>query len=563
MRAGFPLADVARVARQLALAPGADRVAAVMEDASVVAPDTVEAVLDGAARFAQDVLGPLNDAMDAVGCKLVDGRVVTVPGHQQAWSDYVAAGWPTIEAAPEVGGQGMPLALTFAAQALFDRACPAFGMLPVPQRSAAKLIGAYGDSETKAEWLPELASGSCGATICVSEVEAGSDLRRIRTRARMDEQGRWSVTGEKCWISFGDHDLTERVGHCVLARAPMPDGREGPTLFLVPSVRQDGARNAVIVHRIEHKMGLHGSPTCVLGFEGAEARLLGQPGRGLAQLFVMITNMRLAVGAMGLGIADGCTDLARGYAAERKQGGNPGPVPIHNHADVQRQLLEMAAETEALRGLLFAAANFSDLGARSADEEDRRKAQALAQWLLPIVKTLGGEIAFRTASSAVQVLGGAGYTREWPVEQALRDARVLTVFEGTTGMQALDLAHRRLLGDGEIGFAAFLEEARPDAATQPGLAAVLDELEAAAQWLRDDPSAVGAAAVGFLEVAGRAALAWIAARFADASGDDPATLYLRASGEHYLAAIAPGIPTARMRMRVSELDTRFAGIRAQ
>lgn len=563
MRAGLPLANVARLTRQIALAPGRDHLSTLIEDASMDAPEMVEAVLDSAARFANDVLVPLNDAMDTMGCKLVDGRVVTAPGHSVAWAEYMAAGWPTIEAAPEVGGQGMPLALTFAVQAVFDRACPAFGMLPVPQRSAAKLIQAYGDDETRAEWLAELANGSRGATICVSEADAGSDLRRIRTRAALDGNGVWRVTGEKCWISFADHDLTEQVGHCVLALAPTPDGRQGPALFLVPSQLPTGTRNSVFVRRIEHKMGLHGSPTCVLGFEGAEAQLLGEPGRGLAQLFVMIVNMRLAVGAMGIGIADGCTDLARAYAAERRQGGSPAPLPIHDHADVQRQLLEMAAETEALRGLLFATANFADLGSRAETEEERRKAQALAQWLLPIVKTLGGEIAFRTASHAVQVLGGAGYTREWPVEQALRDARVLTVFEGTTGMQALDLTRRRLLGEGEIGLNSFLEEARADVAMDPSLALVLDELEAAAQWLRDEPDAVGGAAVGFLEVAGRAALAWIAARLGSAQGDDLATAYLRSAGEHYLRVLAPGTPSARMQVRACDLATRFAAIKVE
>jgi alkylation response protein AidB-like acyl-CoA dehydrogenase len=534
-----------------------------IEDPSMLAPEMVEAVLDGAAHFASDVLVSLNNTMDAVGCKLVEGRVVTAPGHRESWANYVAAGWPAIEAAPEVGGQGIQLALTFAVQAVFDRACPAFGMLPVPQRSAAKLIEAFGDDATRTEWLPELTKGSRGATICISEVEAGSDLRRIRTRAAQDENGDWRVTGEKCWISFADHDLTEQIGHCVLTLAPMPDGREGPTLFLVPSQLPNGTRNGIFVRRIEHKMGLHGSPTCVLGFEGAEARLLGEPGRGLAQLFVMIVNMRLAVGAMGIGIADACTDVARAYAAERRQGGSPAPVPIHNHADVQRQLLEMAAETEALRGLLFATANFTDLGSRAETEEERRKAQALAQWLLPIVKTLGGEIAFRTASNAVQVLGGAGYTREWPVEQALRDARVLTVFEGTTGMQALDLTRRRLLGERAIGLAVFLEEAKADATMQPSFALVLSELEAAAQWLHDEPDAVDGAAVGFLEVAGRAALAWMAARLASAQGDDPATAYLRNVGEHYLQVLAPGTPMARMRVRPSDLARRFAAIRME
>ena len=561
MRALYPPAATARIAAQLALAPGTGRVRAAVGDAAIPDQEMIEAVLDGASAFAQNTLAPLNQLMDAQGCGLVDGRVVTASGHRNAWNDYVAAGWPTIEASPDVGGQGLPLALTFAAQAVFDRACPAFGMLPVPQRSAAKLIAAFGDEVTQAEWLPGLAAGTHGATICVSEVEAGSDLRRIRTHAQRDADGLWTVSGEKCWISFGDHDLTDLIGHCVLARAPMLDGRNGLSLFLVPSCKADGTRNAVDVLRIEHKLGLHGSPTCTLAFNGSEAKLLGQPGRGLAQMFVMISNMRLAVGAMGLGIADGCTDLARQYAADRKQGGSPDPVPIHDHADVQRQLLDMAAETEALRGLLFAAANAAELSTRAASAQERQEAQALAQWLLPIVKTVGGEIAFRTASNAIQVLGGAGYTTEWPAEQALRDARVLTVFEGTTGMQALDLAHRRLLGQGEIGCATFMARARRDAGDQPALAGVLDELEQAADWLRENESAIGAAAVPFLEVAGRAALAWNAARIAAAPGDGPDAAYLRAAGAHYLAAFASGDPGAKLRLAPVTLAARFAAIR--
>jgi 3-(methylthio)propanoyl-CoA dehydrogenase len=306
----------------------------------------------------------------------------------------------------------------------------------VPQRSAFRLIDAYGTDAMRSEWLPRLASGEWGATVCVSEVGAGSDLARATTRAVQNEDGTWSVTGEKSWISYGDHDLTDQIGHAVLAQVIDAEGRKRPSLFLVPASLPDGSVNRVAVRRIEHKLGLHGSPTCALGFEGATGWLLGEPGRGLAQLFVMIANMRLAVGAMGLGIASAAADVALAYAAERKQGGKPNPVPINQHADVRLQLLDAMAAPTLLRGLLFAVANANDL-AMQGDAE----AGALAAWLLPIVKTTGGEMAFDTAGTAIQVLGGAGYINEWLVEQALHDARVLTIFEGATGIQALDLTH--------------------------------------------------------------------------------------------------------------------------
>jgi len=387
MRAVNPAPDLGRVARQIEMSWRIEDVRSASEAWAAATPDTCSAVLDGADRFARDVLEPLNAAMDRNGCSLVDGRVVTAPGHRAAWSSYVEAGWPTLEAAEAHGGQGLPAILAFAAQELFDRACPSFGMLPVPQRSAFRLIDAYGSEAMRAEWLPRLASGEWGATVCVSEVGAGSDLARASTRAEQNDDGTWSITGEKCWISYGDHDLTDQIGHAVLAQTVDAEGKKRPSLFLVPALLPDGSTNSVAVRRIEHKLGLHGSPTCALGFEGATGWLLGQPGRGLAQLFVMIANMRLAVGAMGLGIASAAADTALAYAADRKQGGKPVAVPINQHADVRLQLLDALAPPTLLRGLLFAVANANDL-AMTGDSQ----AAALAAWLLPIVKTTGGEV---------------------------------------------------------------------------------------------------------------------------------------------------------------------------
>ena len=543
MRGVVPPADSRLIAMQFEAAPGLSRLRALKDSFGAATPDLVQAVLDEAARFASGFLAPLNDDGDREGCVLAEGRVRTAPGHREAYDAYVAGGWPTLDQPTGEGGQGLPLALAFAVQEIFDRSCPAFGMLPVPQRSAARLIAAYGDAALKAEWLAPLISGAWAATICISEAEAGSDVGRLRTRAEPTSDGEWAITGEKCWISFGDHDLTRRIGHCLLARTA---GADGLSLFLVPDRigpdRIGEARNGVVVRRIEEKMGLHASPTCALGFEGARGRLIGTEGRGLQQMFVMITNMRLATGAQGLAIAAGAADLALAYARERRQGGNGGaPVPIHRHADVQRILLEQAAKVEVLRGLLLATANLGDLAAHEPEEEARKDAAALLQWLLPLVKTTGGEFAFDVASDAVQVLGGAGYTREWPAEQMLRDARVLTIFEGTTGIQALDLLHRRLGGD-RRGLRAFLAQAREDAAAQEGARAllpVLDLLEDAAQRLAQmpDPRAAEAGATAFLHLAALAATGWIAARLTAIAGAGPEAERLRAAGRHWLTLI--------------------------
>jgi alkylation response protein AidB-like acyl-CoA dehydrogenase len=474
--------------------------------------------------------------MDVQGVELRGGRVHTAPGHREAWAAFVANGWPSIDQEADYGGQQLPLPLCLAVQEIFDRACPAFGMLPVPQRSAARLIAAFATQDVKHALLPALASGELGATICISEAGAGSDVLQMRTRAREAPDGGWRISGEKCWISFGDHDLTDAIVHCVLARSD--DGsaaRPEISLFLVDT-RVAGA-DGVQVLRIEEKLGLHGSPTCTLAFEDAPATLIGERGRGLAQMFVMITQMRLAVSAMGLGIACAASDVALAYARERRQGGKPGdPQPIVTHADVRRQLLELTARTELLRGLMLNIANLAELAAHGEDAADRERCAALVQWFLPIAKTFGADCAFANASGAIQVLGGAGYTAEWPVEQALRDARVLSVFEGTSGIQAIDLLQRRVIRD-DAGLQAFLAQARADGGETP-LARCLDLLEGAASTLKAaSPAEQDAGAAAFLELAMQASAGWVAARFVTKAGDHEASARMRAAGRYWLDRI--------------------------
>ena len=510
-----PPADVDAIAAQIEAAPGLDRLRELLGAEADASPGTLRAVLEEASRFSAAWLAPLNPVMDRQGCRLEGGRVRTATGHAAAWNAYVDAGWPGIDQPPELGGAGLPLVALAACTEIFDRGSVAFGMAPTGLRAAARLIAAHADEAIKAEWLPKLVSGEWAATICISEADAGSDAGRIRTLAQPDGQGGWRITGEKMWISYGDHDLAPRIGHCLLARTPgAAPGGAGLSLFLVPD-SIEGERNGIVIRRLEEKLGLHGSPTCAMGFEGAKGWLIGTEGRGLAQLFTMIAPMRLMVSVQGLTIAAGAADVALSYAEERRQGGAPDapPVAIVHHPDVQRTLANMASRVEVVRGLVLAAAVQADLAMRETDPEARADAAALAGWLLPIAKTFASETGFEVSSEAIQVLGGAGYVKDWPVEQSLRDSRVFAIFEGTSGVQALDLLHRRLRREQGRGLKAFLERARADAQGEAAaeLVPVLDGLEQAAETLARAPDSDGSA-YALLQLGALAATGWAALR---------------------------------------------------
>jgi len=540
----------ATIARHLAISPGWEALLAASESYAAATDELIAEVLSSAGRFANASLAPLNAAADVAGCRLEAGRVITVPEHKAAWEEFCAGGWLMLDAPEDIGGMGLPTALGNAVQEMMDRQCPAFGMMPVPSRAGARLLHAFGDEAVQAAYLPGLIEGSIGATICISEADAGSDVRAMRSRATRQADGTWRITGEKCWISFGDQDLTPSIAHLLLAKtAPQGQEQGAPpspadpiSLFLVPSAI-DGQRQPIFIRRLEEKLGLHASPTCSMGLEGAQGFLLGAEGRGLAQLFVMITNMRLATGVMGLAIASRAGEIAHHYAAERKQGVKNGhSLTINQHADVQAQLLSLSARTETLRGLIYATANHADIARVSLDPAQKAHSAALSAWLLPIIKTLGGEVGFGVASDAIQVLGGAGYTREWPVEQGLRDARVLSVFEGTTGMQAQDITLRRLRGAGGEAYQAFLAAAKPDIAAlaHEGLNAALAQFEATAKALiAASAQDAEAGATAFLNLGGIIATGWIAARLILAQGDDPLSQQLAAAGRFALSDIAP------------------------
>lgn len=537
------------LAAHIEMVPGINRLRELLDvDAS---PETSAAILDAAARFAERVLDPVNKTGDRNGSKLVNGRVQAADGYVEAQEAFLAEGWPTLDALEKWGGQGLPLVFHSAAQEMFDRGCVAFGMLLAPQRAGAKLLDAHAEDALKAEWLPKLATGEWSTTICISEPDAGSDVGRLRTFGTKNADGSWAITGEKCWISFGDHNLNKRIAHCLIARTEVGSkGTHGLSLFLVPDrfFENDGTttRNSIFVRRLEEKLGLHGSPTCALGFEGARGFLIGKEGKGLQALFTMISTMRLSVAVQGVGIASAAVATAFSYAEERRQGGpaNAPPVTIRNHADIQRMLMRMAARVEMLRGLVMTLAVNVELSEIETDATARDNNGALATMLLPIAKTLAAEAAFDCSSDAIQILGGAGYTQEWGVEQNLRDARIFAIYEGTSGIQALDILHRRLWRDKARGFDLFIAQARADVATSAHktegqtLAQVLDILESTMAKLNawaTSPFEAEAGANAFLQLAGVAATSWIALRLVNSTHESAAAPRLAALGRFALS----------------------------
>ncbi len=525
--------------------------------------DVVDAVLGEGARFTAEVLGPLNAAGDAHGARLENGRVITAPGFREAWRLYVDGGWPGLDLPEDCGGQGLPLVVQAAFAEMVQGACLAFGMMQLTGRAAAHLLHEHAGPWLRRTVLPHLVSGEWGATICVSEPQAGSDVARLRTRAEPRADGSYALTGTKMWISFGDQDLTEQIVHMTLARTPgAPAGARGLSLFALPKLRLDTgngvARNAIEVARIEHKMGLMASPTCVLNLDGAIGYRVGEEGGGLQAMFTMMNLMRIEVGIQGVATAGAATARALRYATERPQGGPGGapPVPIIEHADVRRMLLTMRARTEALRALYLEAALALDLARSAADEKVRAEAAMLTEWLLPVCKSCGSEAGFEVASLAVQVLGGQGYTREGGVEQYVRDSRVQAIYEGTNGIQALDLVTRKLARDDGRRYRVFAARVRADLerldapALEPLRGALhegLGYLEACTGILTErlarTPRDAEAGASHYLALVGLVACGWMWLRMAGAAhGESPAHRSKRAIARFHAEYLMPDAP---------------------
>jgi alkylation response protein AidB-like acyl-CoA dehydrogenase len=528
------LPDIGRLKSLHRLSAGLDR-------------DTVADVLHAANGFSRTVLEPFEARADRLGCLLESERVVLAPGHEEAWQRFREDGWVGIDLPQEYGGQALPMVVSTAVQELFDRGSVGFGMLSCAIRSAARLLLTHGDDALVREWLPQLACGNWGATICISEAGAGTDVGRIRTVGVKNDLGEWLITGEKLWTSYGDHPLTERIGHLLLGRTHgAPEGIPGLSLFLVPG------GDKVKVRRVEEKLGLNGSPTCALGFEGAPARLIGSEGRGVSQLFRMIVAMRLQVGSQALGLVAASLECAQAYAQSRHQGGPPNrpPVPIEQHSDIRRMLMAIASRLETLRGIVYSAAAAVEIADRDEEQPVRQESSVLSSWLLPIVKNSGAEAASDSARTAMLILGGAGYTREWPIERYLRDAQVLAIYEGTTGAQAADLIRRRWLKPGtgaEVFRAVLLRECGTGRETDSAISAAIEIFDEATAWIRDavrTEQELSAAAYSALTLASELAHGWIAARLARLRQDTGAGRRLAACGRHGLSVMLERVPAA-------------------
>lgn len=510
--------------------------------------DLANAILEQAGRFASGVLAPVNAAGDSAGCTFAEGAVQTAPGFPEVYRRYCADGWVGLDLPPEYGGQGLPLVIQAGVAEMVTGACVAFSMLPLMGRAAARLLIGNAEAALRDAITPCLAAGDWTATICISEAEAGSDVGRIATGAVPSGDGSWTLNGTKIFITFGDHDLAPQILHMVLARTPgAGTGTRGLSLFMVPKFRLGPdwqplaggtQRNGAVVSRIEHKMGLKASPTCVLDLRDAQGFMIGAEGEGLKTMFDMVNVMRLEVGVQGVGVAGAATARALAYCGERLQGGaaDARPVPLVAHADVRRMLYTMRARVEAMRALMFETALQLDLARVAPDAPGRALAREQAQWLLPICKAFFTATGFEVTNLAVQCLGGHGYVSDAGVEQYVRDLRVAAIYEGSNGIQAHDLMARKFLGDEGRRHGEFTRRIRADLERLAGRAdlrvihaALADGLErfervsaACLALPRAERRAAEAGAAAFLAMAGRVASGWMWLRMAAAATGDSA-----------------------------------------
>jgi len=471
--------------------------------------DDVEAVLAEAGRFAAEVIAPLNRIGDRYGATFKDGAVTTAPGWKEAYTAWRTGGWNSLVAAPEWGGQGLPLVLNAACVEMWNAASMAFGVGPLVGMSAIDAFTAHGSEALKLAYLPKLVSGEWIATMQLTESQAGSDVGALRTRAERAGDGTYRLKGEKIFITYGEHDLTDNIIHFVLARLPdAPPGTRGISLFLVPKFLLNadgspGARNDVRAHSIEHKLGIHASPTCtmILGDQGgATGFLIGEENAGMAYMFTMMNRARLAVGLQGVGVAERATQLALAYARERRQGRTAGmpataSTPIVAHPDMKRTLMSMRALTQAARTICYATAMALDRAERGADKAAREAAHARASLLTPVAKAFSSDIGVEVASLGVQVHGGMGFIEEAGAAQLLRDARITPIYEGTNGIQAIDLVTRKLPLAGGAAVETYFSELRRiveavDATNDPALGwtgvrlrDAVESLTRATRWL--------------------------------------------------------------------------------
>ena len=516
-------------------------------------PELVFGLLEEAGRFAAQAIAPTNVDGDQQGSRLVDGEVVTPESFKRVYQQYLEAGWGAVQHPPEFGGGGFPLTVANAVKEMITSANMAFSLGPLLTTGAVYLLEHHGDTEQQQTFVPKMVSGEWTGTMCLTEPQAGSDVGAVTTKAEPADDGTYRITGQKIYITYGEHDLADNIVHLVLARLPdAPPGTKGISLFIVPKYLVDddgspGERNDVKVLGLEHKMGIHASPTCTMGFgedgDGAIGYLVGEPHDGMRAMFTMMNDARLGVGLQGLAIAERAYQQAADYARERGQGRAPGAAkgeqsPIVEHADVRRMLLTMRAYIEAMRCLTYANAHALDLAHRAEDPVEREQQQKVADLLTPLSKAWCTDLGTELTSLAIQVHGGMGYVEETGVAQHYRDAKIAAIYEGTNGIQALDLVGRKLPYDGGAFVKGYLAELRETATSLPDeldaigqpLASALDTLEQATDWLfeqREQPVDVFAGATPYLRmfgtVVGGAGLARSAAAaqrlLADGTGD--------------------------------------------
>jgi alkylation response protein AidB-like acyl-CoA dehydrogenase len=516
----------------------ADKLFAQLPGAEVATRELVDAVLQEGARFTEQVLAPLNGSGDSEGCHFdQDSGTVTAPaGFKDAYTQFVAGGWTGLTAPEAYGGQHLPESVGAALKEMIDAANLAWGNYPLLSHGATEALKHHGEEWQREVFLKPIVDGRWTGTMCLTEPHCGSDLGMLKTRAEPQADGTYAVSGTKIFITAGEHDLTDNIVHLVLARLPdAPPGTKGISLFIVPKIRTAkdgtlGARNAVRCGSIEHKMGIHGSSTCVMNFDAAQGYLIGQPNKGLNAMFTMMNTARLAVGIQGLGLIDRAFQNALAYSRDRLQmrslSGAKRPDkpadPIIVHPDIRRMLLTCKALGEGSRALALHAATLVDTIERHPDKEVQKTADELLSFLTPIVKACLTEWSVECTYHALQCFGGHGYVREWGMEQLARDARITTIYEGTTGIQALDLLGRKVIqqqGAGLKHFLGMIVEFCTAETMNAGLAEFVAPLAKIAQdWQKltleigrkamTDADEIGAASVDYLFYSGYVALAF-------------------------------------------------------
>jgi len=546
--------------------------------------DSLTAVLDGVGRFAAEVLAPLNQIGDANGCvRKSDGSVTTPPGFKDAYTRWADAGWTALEAASEYGGMGLPKIVSTAVSEYVLSANQAFETYSGLTIAAAAAVRVSASHALKSLFLPKMTTGQWSGTMNLTEPHCGTDLGLIQTKAVPASDGTFRITGTKIFITAGEHDLTENIVHLVLARLPdAPAGTRGISLFLVPKFIPDeagnpGQRNSLSCGSIEHKMGIRGSATCTMNYDGATGWLVGEPHRGLTAMFVMMNAARLGVGLQGLAQAEAAFQNAKAYALDRRQGrALTGPIePDHSadllivHPDVRRMLMEAKAHTEGLRALCLWAALLVDISELAPDAAERGEAEDRLALLTPVIKAFGSDKGFETTVNCQQIWGGHGYMAENGMDQFVRDARIAMIYEGANGVQAMDLVGRKIGLRGGQTFANFLAEISAltaEASSDEALAdmsAPLDravaDLQAAAQWMHDagveSPNHLGAGSTAFLQLFGIVTLGYMWLRMAKA------TTLAGGAGDHSPTFLAAKITTAQF--YAAHMLPETAGLRAK